>query len=411
MQLSVQNMSKRAFGFFAVVMLVSVTSVLGQSPPANDSFANRTVLTGASLTITGTLAEATLESAETNYPFSGYSLGGSVWWTWTPPDSTTVVIAMLRNYSLADTTNTGLFVYAGTNLSALTELDFNSFDGPAGRYVAFAATAGTSYQFRMTGNWRGTFQLKLTATNPPVFLRQPKDYAASPHGSAFFSAIAVGLPSYTWLHPSTTYQWTFNGAPIPNETGASVLIHNVTTNQAGGYSVIASNVGGITESAVARLTVIDTNPVPRLAALSPGNPALLSFSLTGEGGRWYKIESSQDLQNWVSPSWVQSTNESSVVSVPRLGPTHFVRASLNVPTDVCVAQLKQMRAAQDVFAIESRQAWWSTVSLDEIKHYLPLDAYENIKPCPEGGDYITPSTIIESITCSIHGRGHQSADP
>src|SRR5439155_1445237 len=120
---------------------------------------------------------------------------GSVWWTWTASQSITVTIAILRDNPSVNSAGTGLWVYSGTNLTGLTLLDANTFDNPSGRYVAFAATAGTSYQFRVVGTWYRSFALQLTATNPPVILKQPQDCAVSPYGSAFFSTIASGLPT------------------------------------------------------------------------------------------------------------------------------------------------------------------------------------------------------------------------
>src|SRR5438093_739662 len=364
-------MSTRQIASFAAAMLLSVAGALGQTP-ANDDFANRTPLTGSSVTFAGTLAGATLENAETNssFPGSPRNSGGSVWWTWTASESTTVVIAMLRDYSSISSTNTALYAYTGTDLNGLTLLDTNSFDAPLGRYVFFSASPGASYQFRVAGGWGRPFALQLTATNPPVFLAQPQDCAVSPYGSAFLSAIATGLRSNGWQNVSAAkYQWTFNGVPIPGQTAPSLVIYNVTTNPWGGYSVIASNAGGLTESAAVTVTVTETNPVPRLAAVSASNPALLSFSLTGEGRRWYKIESSRDLKTWTIAGSVQNTNETSFFSVPRLVPRHFLRASLNAPTDACVAQLKQLRAAQYMVAIENRLPASSWVALDQLKPY------------------------------------------
>src|SRR4051812_39063067 len=151
--------------------------------------------------------------------------------------------------------------------------------------------------------------------------------------------------------PALSYQWTFNDVPIQGEDASMLVVRNVTTNQAGNYSVIASNAGGISQSIPVKLTIAETNPVPRLATVPSSAPVLFPFTLTGEGGRWYKIESSSNLTNWVSPSWSQATNETSYFSRPRLLPNLFVRASLHVPTDVCVAQMKQIRAAQFLWAI------------------------------------------------------------
>jgi hypothetical protein len=387
-------------------MLVSLVGAFGQSAPVNDNFTNRIPVTGSPLTITGTLAGATYEGGETNvFPYSSPNGGGSVWWTWTASQSTTVVIEMLRDYSVVSSGG-GFEIYTGTNLSGLTFVDGNLFDGPPGRYVTFPASAGLSYQFRVYGAWGGPFTLKLIATNPLVFLKQPQDCVVSPHGSALFSAHAAGR-----LQSWRAYQWTFNGIPIPGEIYPVLVIHDVSSNQAGSYSVIATNLGGTTESAAAILTVTETNPVPRIAALSPSSPALLSFSLTGEGGRWYEYESSQDLQTWVSPVWIQPTNATTFLSIPRLGPTHFVRASLNASTDACVAQLKRMRAAFDMFAIEYKYPSSAAVPLWYIQPFIPLTSQGLLPPCPGGGIYSGPSTILGNPTCSLHGRGHEISDP
>jgi len=177
----------------------------------------------------------------------------------------------------------------------------------------------------------------------------------------------------------------------------------------------------MTESAAAYLTMINTNPVPRLAALSPAGLASVPFSLTGEPGRWYAIESSKDLLNWGtdlpnkvwSPNtvWVKATNAINSFSVRRLGPVHFVRVSLNGSTDVCVAQLKQMLWAQYMVAIENRRSASSPISLGEIKPYLPILSWESIPPCPEGGTYSPSATIVDDLTCSLQAHGHVLADP
>jgi hypothetical protein len=240
----------------------------------------------------------------------------------------------------------------------------------------------------------------------PVFVRQPRDCVVSPYGTAFFSAIAGGLPSGNSFRPSTSYQWKFDGVAIAGETAPCLLIRAATTNQIGSYSVIASNSGGLTESATATLTLAETNPVPRLAALLPGNPSVLSFALTGEGGRWYKIESSLNLTNWVSPGWIQNTNETALLSIPRLGPSHFVRASLNVPSVICVGQLKQLLWAQYIVAIERRVSSTAPIGLSDLGPYIRTGQFGTLQPCPEFGTYSAPYTILEHPTCTQFGRGH-----
>jgi hypothetical protein len=392
------------------IMLVSLAAAFGQTPPPNDNFASATVLTGSLVTFSGTLVGATYEPAEASYLDrlnDGGSGGGSIWWTWTAPQSSTVVIEPARDYS-----GVALEIFQGTNLNALTHVGGSSLQPPFGRFAQFSATAGVTYQIQVAGSWTSSLSFKLTATKSPVFLIQPQSCVVSPYGSAFFSAFAnVPRP---WIN---TYQWTFNGVPIPNphafpsnQTYPYLLIHGVTTNNAGTYSVIASNAAGTTESATVTLTVTDTNPVPQIAALRPNNSTQLPFTLKAEPGRWYEIEVSQDLQNW-NPSWIQATNPSSLLSVSRLGPNHFVRASLNVPSDVCVAQLKQMRAACAIYAIFNKWSPSATYVFTDLMPYVPLTEWGSLPPCPEGGEYWAGATITNPPSCSLSGHGHYLVDP
>src|SRR5947208_17193148 len=90
---ALSTMTMRQPCLLAAALLGSLAGAFGQAPPANDDFANRTVLSGSSITFTGTLAGATYESAETNH-FDLISGSGSVWWTWTAPASSHVVVTM-----------------------------------------------------------------------------------------------------------------------------------------------------------------------------------------------------------------------------------------------------------------------------------------------------------------------------
>jgi hypothetical protein len=402
-------MGKHGLGLCAALTLGSVAGFC-QTPPANDNFTNATVLTGTSVAFTGSLVGATLESAETNG--SGPSAWApTVWWTWTAPQSGIVTISLRVNYTWDQTwpAHSGFFeVYTGADLSSLTGISANGVTGPIGRYVAFAATAGTTYYFRAEGNLSPPLMMKLTETNGPIFVLAPQDCAVSPHSCAFFSALA-SAPSGIYPWQRTRYQWSYNGVSLSrhtNDNWASLVVYDVTTNNIGTYSVTASNEFGVVTS-TATLSLVDTNPVPSLVALKPGNASQVPFTLTGEGGRWYKIESSQDLNNWVNPSWFQPTNATTLASVPRLGPNHFVRASLNASTDACVAQLKQMQHAQYLLAIDNQYGDSYPVSLVDLEPYLPLTAYGSITPCPDGGTYDPPATIFEAPTCSLQSQGHQ----
>jgi hypothetical protein len=402
-------MNKRQLTFCAAQMLALTTATFAQSPPANDNFADRIALIGSSLTFTGTLVGATFESAE---PTGAYGVpgGGSVWWTWTAPTDSRVVIEIPPN---PFTTNAELEVYTGTALNALTLVDQNMFGFPPGRYVSFMAYTTNAYQFRVGGVGTQPFSLRLTVTNPPIFIFQPQDCVVSPFGSAFLSAIATGPRAFNSYpnppNPSpTSYQWLFNGVPIPNQTSPSLIIHSVKTNQVGLYSVVASNIGGVTESGSATLTVIDTNPVPQIVALQPTNASQAPLAVTGEPGRWYRVESTPAFP---FPSWqlgvhVRLTNTSEIISLSRPDPNHFIRAALDAHTDGCVAQLQQLIWAQKVYGIENRLPATGGASFTQLKPYIHLTPQGDFIGCPEGGTYAMIGTLTNPPTCTLSTIGH-----
>ncbi len=69
-----------------------------------------------------------------------------------------------------------------------------------------------------------------------------------------------------WLYapfnasPPPAYQWQLNGVDIPGANASSLILTYVTTNQAGEYSLIATNILGAATSVVARLTVHQQAP-------------------------------------------------------------------------------------------------------------------------------------------------------
>ena len=106
-----------------------------------------------------------------------------------------------------------------------------------------------------------------------------------------FTALAIGAPT-------PTYQWQFNGRNISGATSSSYTISSVTTNDAGNYSVIASNSAGSTNSATAVLQVFDS----ATATLSGWGYAnnQFEFTVTGVPGYSYTTLASTNLTGWVS---------------------------------------------------------------------------------------------------------------
>lgn len=129
----------------------------------NDLFANRQVLSGTTVSTTGTNVNATKQTGEQN--IAGVSGGKSVWWSWTATASGTVTISTAG--SAFDTT---LGVYRGTAVNGLTRVvvndDENTNSGIYTSKVTFNAVAGTTYQIAVDGYQgdSGAVRLSLVQT-------------------------------------------------------------------------------------------------------------------------------------------------------------------------------------------------------------------------------------------------------
>ena len=127
----------------------------------NDNFANRTMINGSNVTVTGDNRSATSESGDPNV--ASVSGGKSVWWTWTATANGSVTLSTAG--SSFDTT---LGVYTGSSLASLqlaADNDDEDYDvGIFTSRVSFNATTGTTYQILVNGygSEAGTIQLSLS---------------------------------------------------------------------------------------------------------------------------------------------------------------------------------------------------------------------------------------------------------
>src|SRR5262249_3236874 len=126
--------------------------------PANDLFANRIALTGASVNTTGTNQYGTKETGEP--AIAGAPGGKSVWWAWTAPASGSTTISLIGS-----SFDTLLGVYTGTAVNALTLVASNDdFGGTTQSQVTITATAGVIYIIDADGYGGVSGSLKLTVT-------------------------------------------------------------------------------------------------------------------------------------------------------------------------------------------------------------------------------------------------------
>jgi hypothetical protein len=84
--------------------------------------------------------------------------------------------------------------------------------------------------------------------------------------------------------PEPSYQWQRNGSPLAGQTNATLLLTNLQPAQAGTYTLVASNLGGMATSSNA-VVLVDTQPViltqPASATVYVGDTATLRVSATG----------------------------------------------------------------------------------------------------------------------------------
>lgn len=97
--------------------------------------------------------------------------------------------------------------------------------------------------------------LGQTGAAAPTITAQPVSQTAAPGGTVVFSVSAAGLPT-------PTYQWKFNGAPIPGATSSTLTLSNVQLSQVGTYTVTVTNtIGSVTSSPA---TLGGTAPLPTI---------------------------------------------------------------------------------------------------------------------------------------------------
>jgi hypothetical protein len=128
------------------------------SPPANDDFANRQILSGSNIDFIAHLRDSTLEPGESR----GLVLSGhSVWYAWTAPTNGLVTLRRTNDFPLQIT------VYTGDALTNRTYVNSSYYSSS----VDFDATAGTTYLFSLESvsvHFVNIFYMELRTVPPPV---------------------------------------------------------------------------------------------------------------------------------------------------------------------------------------------------------------------------------------------------
>ena len=109
------------------------------------------------------------------------------------------------------------------------------------------------------------------SNSAPAITLQPQNQAASEGGFAILTVAATGSPA-------PFFQWRLNGTNLPGANSATLTLNNLTTNQAGTYSVAITNLAGATNSGVARLVVISASLLATNGAIK-----ILTYNVAGNG--------------------------------------------------------------------------------------------------------------------------------
>ncbi len=125
------------------------------------------------------------------------------------------------------------------------------------------------------------------ASTAPTITVQPSPVTTVAGLPATFAVTATGTPP-------PTYQWSFNGTPIPGATSAAYTIASAQAANVGNYTVIVTNASGNVTSQPATLTLSTSNNGPTLViqpvsrTASPGSTVVFSVeagSMTGSAVR------------------------------------------------------------------------------------------------------------------------------
>ncbi|MFM2295102.1 MAG: hypothetical protein RLZZ350_1515, partial [Verrucomicrobiota bacterium] len=146
-----------------------------------------------------------------------------------PPSATNITQVAAGDYFNLALRADGNVIAWGTNTLGVTNV-------PTYATNVLALAAGQSHALALLGDGR------------PLITRPPIGGTSWTGRSYTFAASVTG-------DASLALQWQMNGTNIPNATNATLTLPNLTTNDAGGYRLVASNALGVATSVAAPLTV------------------------------------------------------------------------------------------------------------------------------------------------------------
>lgn len=265
--------------------------------PANDNFANRIVLTGDNLTVSGSLSNATSEAGEPLLP--GISSGQTAWWTWTAPSNGIVSLSV---------SGTGfaplLTVYTGSDLADLSLVASNLYqmcysDGVCGCHwreyneLTLHVARGQAYQISVDSAIITDASFPNELSSSPVFttnviaggdLQLGLQFTAAPANDDFDNAINL-MGTRTQIASSNAGATKQLGEPDPlGNPGGSSVWYTWTAPATGRVSLSTNNVPpylppSSTEGSSSTITIISEGPGLSCGSETNENPLPQFFPL------------------------------------------------------------------------------------------------------------------------------------
>ena len=184
----------------------------------------------------------------------------------------------LTPYQVA-ASNPPITLYAATGLAPGLSID------PVGGVISGVPTQAGDFTAQLTvknivGASPAVPLVFNIAPHDPTITIQPAAPASVNVGSeVVLSVVASGLSALN-------YQWSFNGAPIPNALASTLTLSNIQTSAAGAYQVVVTDAAGLATSTTVNLAVNPSSGTafasqPVSQTIAPGST--VTFSVTPAG--------------------------------------------------------------------------------------------------------------------------------
>lgn len=305
----------------------------GGVAPQNDRFTSPTLLEGDAVSVTATVADATLDISASGVlenaqigdtsmipcALQSFIKPATLWWRWKAPRAGVVYLSLApAPFELGPCSPILRVWYQhqiqpefpfGNIPNPVVELG-NAFNSPPQIYWPILVENGQELTLQMLGEGTVpcTFRLQMASEPGPQILEQPVSTSTEENGSVFLSTRGIGSRpdpispnlEFQSLMLWPRYQWFFEDKAIADATSCALLIRNVTAETAGKYHVVVSDdFGSVTSHvAVVSMRANASQVAPQLKVRWEETATSPIFTLTGEIGGFYQLEESSDLTNW-----------------------------------------------------------------------------------------------------------------